>query len=185
MKNTPVIETERTFLVILTPEHAELMKQYYVDNTDFLSKWEPIRDEKFLTKSLWEKQLQENLDLYNDEIGYRFSALNKNRTKVLGVCNFNNIVRGVFQACHLGYSIDSRYQGKGYMFEILNAGIKYMFDEVNLHRIMANYMPCNKRSENILYRLGFEKEGVAKSYLKIAGKWQDHILTSKINSSFK
>ena len=45
---------------------------------------------------------------------------------------------------------------------------------------MANYMPHNSRSAALLFRLGFEKEGVARSYLKIAGKWQDHVLTSKI-----
>ncbi|WP_415232094.1 hypothetical protein [Psychromonas sp.] len=39
------------------------------------------------------------------------------------------------------------------------------------------------RSEKLLVKLGFEKEGVAKSYLKIAGSWQDHVLTSKINPS--
>ena len=46
---------------------------------------------------------------------------------------------------------------------------------------MANYMPSNKRSGQLLDRLGFQKEGVAKSYLKIAGKWEDHVLTSLVN----
>lgn len=45
---------------------------------------------------------------------------------------------------------------------------------------MVNYIPSNIRSERVLLKLGFEKEGLAKSYLKIAGKWQDHILTAKI-----
>ncbi|MEZ8447765.1 30S ribosomal protein S5 alanine N-acetyltransferase, partial [Vibrio splendidus] len=30
-------------------------------------------------------------------------------------------------------------------------------------------------------KLGFEKEGVARKYLKIAGQWENHILTSKLN----
>lgn len=48
---------------------------------------------------------------------------------------------------------------------------------------MANYTPSNIRSEKLLTKLGFEKEGLAKSYFKIAGSWQDHVLTSKINPS--
>ena len=67
------------------------------------------------------------------------------------------------------------------MFEMLQAAIDYVFSEYNLHRIMANYIPTNSRSENLLNKLGFQKEGLAKSYLKIAGSWQDHVLTSKIN----
>ncbi|EFE23404.1 hypothetical protein EDWATA_01566, partial [Edwardsiella tarda ATCC 23685] len=41
-----------------------------------------------------------------------------------------------------------------------------------------NYMPHNQRSGALLQRLGFEKEGYAKNYLLINGKWQDHVLTA-------
>ena len=67
------------------------------------------------------------------------------------------------------------------MFEMLQTSIQYGFDEYQLHRIMANFMPSNIRSKKLLNRLGFQKEGFAKSYLKIAGSWQDHVLTSKLN----
>lgn len=67
------------------------------------------------------------------------------------------------------------------MFEIVSAGMDYIFQEAKLHRIMANYIPDNHRSAALLEKLGFEVEGRARSYLKIAGKWQDHILTSRIN----
>ena len=67
------------------------------------------------------------------------------------------------------------------MYEILTGGIDYLFNVVGLHRIMANYIPGNKRSASLLMRIGFEYEGLAKSYLKIAGQWQDHILTAKLN----
>jgi len=32
-----------------------------------------------------------------------------------------------------------------------------------------------------LEKLGFEKEGFARRYLCINGKWEDHILTSLVN----
>jgi len=68
------------------------------------------------------------------------------------------------------------------MHEVLIATIDYMFQSQSLHRIMANYMPHNHRSEKLLKRLGFTKEGIAKSYLKINGSWQDHVLTSLVNA---
>lgn len=67
------------------------------------------------------------------------------------------------------------------MFEALQVAIKYMLSEVGLHRIMANHMPHNERSAKLLKRLGFEVEGLARSYLKINGVWQDHVLTARIN----
>ena len=67
------------------------------------------------------------------------------------------------------------------MTEFVEAATNYVFAELDLHRIMANYVKENVRSARILEKLGFEKEGYAKSYLKIAGTWRDHVLTAKIN----
>jgi ribosomal-protein-alanine N-acetyltransferase len=46
---------------------------------------------------------------------------------------------------------------------------------------MANYMPRNARSGDLLARLGFTVEGKASQYLQINGVWEDHVLTSRIN----
>ncbi|WP_325097303.1 GNAT family N-acetyltransferase [Marinomonas spartinae] len=91
------------------------------------------------------------------------------------------MVHGPFQACSLGYSIGQQHQGKGLMTEILQASIAYMFETVGLNRVMASYMPANKASGRVLEKLGFEREGYARKYLKIAGNWEDHVLTSFIN----
>ena len=47
---------------------------------------------------------------------------------------------------------------------------------------MANFMPENTRSKKLLFSLKFEKEGFAKKYLFINGKWQDHTLTALLNN---
>ena len=180
----PCISTPRTTLTILPPEKAGLMLAYALENREHLSQWEPSRGQGFYTLKHWQKQLIENFAKYQDGVCYRFAALNKEGTEVIGLCSFNNVVRGAFQACHLGYSIAGKYQGLGYMYEITQAGIDYIFSEVGLHRVMANYIPGNKRSGNLLARLGFEKEGYARDYLKINGQWQDHILTAKINARY-
>ena len=67
------------------------------------------------------------------------------------------------------------------MYEALKAAIEFMFTTFTLHRIQANYIPRNERSGKLLRKLGFTVEGYARDYLKINGKWEDHILTAKIN----
>ena len=69
------------------------------------------------------------------------------------------------------------------MSETLIAAIGFVFEELDLHRIMANHLPDNERSARLLARLGFEREGFAKSCLKIDGRWRDHVLTSLLNPS--
>ena len=67
------------------------------------------------------------------------------------------------------------------MHEALSLLIEFAFSDLCLHRIMANYMPRNKRSAALLERLGFMREGLAKNYLLINGIWEDHVLTSLTN----
>lgn len=61
--------------------------------------------------------------------------------------------------------------------------IDVAFNELGLNRIMANYLPRNNRSARLLDRLGFTEVGLAKRYLLINGVWEDHVLTSKLNTS--
>jgi ribosomal-protein-alanine N-acetyltransferase len=102
---------------------------------------------------------------------------------IVGECNFSNIIRGPFQACYLGFSVDQQEEGRGLMYWALQASIDHVFRELGLHRIMANYCPENLRSAALLARLGFAREGLAQAYLKINGAWRDHVLTAKINEA--
>lgn len=70
------------------------------------------------------------------------------------------------------------------MYEALQPALRYMQRQQRMHRIMANYMPHNQRSGNLLARLGFVREGYAKNYLLIDGKWQDHVLTALTNNDW-
>ncbi|MGN7512099.1 hypothetical protein [Aeromonas salmonicida] len=38
-------------------------------------------------------------------------------------------------------------------------------------------------SAALLERLGFEREGYARDYLMINGRWEDHILTALLNQA--
>ena len=180
---TPIPEliTENLIITVLKPADFHLLAAYEHNNRAHLSKWEPIRASGYFTDDSVKIRIESGMHNFVSGSAIPFVGLDKSRSKIVCICTFSNIVEGVFQACHLGYSINVQDEGKGYMFEMLEAAIDYVFTHLDLHRVMANYMPENTRSERLLMRLGFEKEGVAKSYLKIAGCWQDHVLTSKIN----
>ena len=166
----------------LQSHEALLMKEFRLENKSHLKLWEPKRRPEFFTEGFWQANLRLNLRDFRDGTSVCLCLLPPNENEVLGVCNYTNIVRGTFQSCHLGYSLAEKHQGKGIMFEALQLTNQYMFETIGLHRIMASYLPHNDRSGQLLKKLGFEKEGYAKQYLKINGQWEDHILTSLINS---
>lgn len=182
MKVLPRFKTQRTVIVLLQPEHADRVLSYYQKNRQHLSPWEPQKPPAFYSLENTELRLTQYLDNFVCDRGYHFAAFTLDFKEVVGICNFTNVVRGAFQACHLGYSVAAAQENKGLMREILKPTLHYMFNGQDIHRIMANVMPSNERSLRLLLALGFEKEGYAKDYLKIAGLWQDHILTAKIRN---
>lgn len=179
----PHIATARTRLTVLPPDRAGLMLDFYLRNRDHLIPWEPRRDDSFYTLNHWHDRLRDGYSQFFDGSAVQLVALDLQGERVLATCNFTHIMMGMFKACHLGYAVDKALQGQGLMQEVVAAGIDYLFRERGLHRIMASYMPANHRSGALLERLGFEREGRARDYLMINGRWEDHILTALINTA--
>ena len=86
------------------------------------------------------------------------------------------IVRRAAQFCFLGFAQAESEQGNGYMTEAVNTVIPFAFDHLRLHRVEAACLPSNVASIRLLGRCGFSEEGLARRYLKINGRWEDHLL---------
>lgn len=171
-----VYETKRLLLKVLDKSFAELAVDYYFRNKFFLEEWEAVKSEKFYTKQYQEEQLDKELSNIENKSSFRQWIFKKeDDNRIIGSVGFNNVVRGAFLSCHLGYKLDKDELNKGYMTEAIQKGIEIMFNEFGLHRIEANIMPKNKRSLRVVEKLGFYNEGLAYKYLKINGKWEDHI----------
>jgi len=50
------------------------------------------------------------------------------------------------------------------------------FRDLGLHRLEAATLLHNTRSQRVLARNGFRPFAISEAYLKIAGRWQDHVL---------
>jgi [ribosomal protein S5]-alanine N-acetyltransferase len=179
----PRIETPRTIVRLAEAGEAPLVLDYYLRNREHLEPLEPLRSANFYQESAWAARLSFFLESFQADRSLNLFVFSKtNPPKVIGAIGFSHFIRGAFHACYLGYSIDKAYEGRGYMREALQASIAYVFVELRLHRIMANYMPFNRRSGGLLRRLGFVVEGYARDYLQINGVWEDHVLTSLTNT---
>lgn len=182
-RSTTLVVDELKIRLIDNKDSARITA-YYQKNRAYLQPWEPLRDENFFLPVGWEKRLLQLTELHKHNLAYYFVITMKDSDDIIGVINFSNLVKHPFHACHVGYSLAEDYQGKGIMHRALDAVAEWMFEEKQFHRIMAAYMPRNKRSGKVLEDLGFEKEGRAKEYLLINGKWEDHILTAKTNHNW-
>lgn len=183
----PVIETERLLLALPPVEAAPRMLSYFEENREHLAPWSPRMTASYYTEAYWHERLAKARVEFEQGQSMHLAIFERGprMERVIGVCNFSSFIRGAFQACYLGYSIGYREEGRGLMHEAVSAGITYAFEQLRLHRIMANYVPTNERSGRLLRRLGFTVEGYARDYLLIAGRWQDHVMTSLTNTAWK
>ena len=178
MKSTHETFEKLTLVDQLEVRPASIV-EYYTRNKVHLAPSMPLRGGEVYTEAFWQKQmLNYKLSLDADR-ELRFMMLDGDA--VIGSIHYDQIIKGPFQACYLGYSIDREYQGKGLMREALLQTISQTLSTFGLNRIMANYEPSNQRSGRLLKSLGFEREGYARKYLKLNGTWKDHILTSYIS----
>jgi len=58
----------------------------------------------------------------------------------------------------IGYSLARPYWGKGYAFEAVLRLLRYLFDELHLHRVGAECDVDNPASWRLLEKLGFRRE---------------------------
>ena len=89
--------------------------------------------------------------------------------------NLSSIQRGPFQSAYVGYWIDQAVAGSGYTPEAVVALIRFVFEELRLHRIQIAIIPRNTASRRVVEKLGIREEGIAARYLEINGAWEDHV----------
>jgi ribosomal-protein-alanine N-acetyltransferase len=95
---------------------------------------------------------------------------------LLGGLTLSQVQRGVAQSAVLGYWMGKAFAGKGFMSASVRAMTGFAFDTLQLNRIEAACLPHNDASIQLLERVGFRREGYARKFLCIDGRWQDHLL---------
>jgi len=178
--------TERLVVRTGRADDAPVLAAFHRENRAFLAPFEPVPPEGCGTEAFWARQIEINSEEFRRDRSLRLFLFDRGDDRtVLGKVNFTQFFRGPFQACMLGYSLGERSEGRGLMREALEAAVGHVFDHLRMHRIQANYMPHNRRSGATLRALGFVVEGYARDYLQVAGRWEDHVLTSLTNSGWR
>lgn len=93
-----------------------------------------------------------------------------------GQLTVSNIIGGSARWAQVGYWIDARYAGQGFVPTAVALVVDYCLFEMGLHRIEIAIRPENHSSLRVVEKLGFTEVGFAPRYLHIDGNWRDHRL---------
>ena len=150
------------------------------ESKEFLIPWEPTWPSDALSKSAFRRRLSRYSEDWSNDRGYSFFIFTKEAQHLVGGITIANVRRGVAQMGSFGYWIGERFARNGYMTEAVQGPASFAFDQLALHRIEAACLPSNEASQGVLKNSGFSYEGTARKYLKINGKWRDHMVFSLI-----
>jgi ribosomal-protein-alanine N-acetyltransferase len=148
---------------------------------DFLSPWEPSWPPDALSRTSFRARVARYAEDWRTDQAYNFFIFAPDETLVGGI-GLSNIRRGVSETASLGYWVGEPYARQRYMTSALPLVVDFAFERLGLHRLEAACLPSNIPSRSVLARTGFQQEGYARQYLRIAGKWQDHLLFAILRS---
>ena len=172
----PLLRGER--VVLRPPSLADYPAWAALRETSraFLKPWEPTWPADDLTRSAYKRRIKRYHREIREDGSYPFFVFEGAEERLVGGVTLSNVRRGVSQCCSLGYWMGLPHAGRGLMSDAVRTLLAHAFDHLRLHRVEAASMPENERSIRLLEGVGFTREGFARRYLLIDGRWRDHVL---------
>ena len=174
------IETER--MTLRLPQHADYRPWAALrrESEAFLTPWEPVWAADHLTRKAFTNRVYWANRATSQGTALPLMMMRRTDGALLGAITLDNIRRGPAQAGTLGYWIGQPHARHGYMREAILALVHHAFTGMDLSRVEAACLPENAASRGVLEKCGFKYEGVAQSYLQIAGRWRNHVLYANL-----
>jgi ribosomal-protein-alanine N-acetyltransferase len=82
--------------------------------------------------------------------------------RFIGEANLSGIARGALQSGNIGYWIDMKEAGHGYVPEAVATIFRFAFEDLGLHRIQIPIVPRNQPSHRVVEKLELRLEGMAQ-----------------------
>lgn len=182
IRATYFIPGERVILRSPHSRHYREWARLRRESRSFLQPWEPLWSGDELEKSSWHRRVRRSNREWWSGSGYHFLIFDRDQNRLVGGITLGNVRRGVAQTGQIGYWMGQKYSGQGLMHAAVCTLLPFAFQTLALNRVEAACIPSNERSIRVLEKAGFTREGLARSYLRINGIWQDHLLYALVAS---
>jgi [ribosomal protein S5]-alanine N-acetyltransferase len=144
-------------------------------NREFLAPWQPDRLDQYFTRDGQHEVVERSLEQQAAGKAVPLVILDE-AGGIAGTVTLQSIIRGAFQSCSVGYWLAESAQGRGLATRALGEATEMAFGVLRLHRVQAETLTDNLRSQRVLHRLGFVEYGRAEAYMRIAGEWRENVL---------
>jgi ribosomal-protein-alanine N-acetyltransferase len=158
----------------VTADDVDDLVAYELRNREFHRPTAPIREGGDATPD----QLRERIRASISSPGRVAYCIRVTSGELVGTIALSNITRAAWLNATMGYSMDEAWTRRGIATEAARRTVRAAFTEHGLHRVEAGTLLDNIGSQKVLLGAGFERIGVSRYHLQIAGAWSDHVLFS-------
>ncbi|MGZ9583735.1 GNAT family N-acetyltransferase [Paenibacillus marinisediminis] len=173
--------TERLHIRMPMPGDGKAVYDAIVASIDELKQWLPFA-QKTQTEGNTEASVRTAHCRFLTREDLRLLIFLKGTNQFIGVTGLHNPNWDI-PKFEIGYWIDKRYSGKGYMTEAVQGISDFAFDELKARRLEIRCDTLNTKSKLIPERLGFVLEGTLRNEdISVDGsEIRDTYLYAKIN----
>ncbi|MEM9705359.1 MAG: GNAT family protein [Pseudomonadota bacterium] len=175
----PRLSSGRVTLRLGCADDYDAWRRLRDNSREHLIRWEPDWTDEEASLTSYRALVRGYARAARRGVAAPYFVFRRNTADLIGGVNLINISRGAAQSATLGYWLGAKFTGHGYASEAVGAVLEHGFETLRLHRIEAACQPGNSASARLLEGLGFRREGLAERYLRINGRWRDHIIYAK------
>jgi len=171
----PILTSERLALRELTLADAETIFPHFADEevARFID-FAPARTTEDIAEiTRWGR------GHFEAGTGILWGIYRKADDSFLGQVNYvirkDNNFTGNAHRAEIGFELSPAYWRNGYASEVIRISIAFVFGTMRVNRVEAIVHPENVRSQKVLNRLGFHREGTLREYVMWDGQFWDMV----------
>ncbi|MFD1387725.1 GNAT family N-acetyltransferase [Oceanobacillus sp. FSL W7-1293] len=154
-------ETERLIIRAPKPEDWKSIYTAMQASINELKPWLPFARQEQTEQDVQKTTKEAYLNFLSRE-DLRFHAFDKETGEFMISSGLHRINWDV-RKFEIGYWIDTKHSGKGYVTELVKGLTSFAFRELDANRVEIRCDPKNSKSKTVAERSGFELEGILKN----------------------
>ncbi len=172
------VKNYRVILTELSDDDIAVYRDWFLESEPETMTCRPIGDTSL------DKMIERFRDRFDGETRGHFAVRRVDDTRLVGrVTYFDLNTRN--RSAEIGYLIGPEFRGKGYACEAITLLLRYLFDQLELNKAMAQTAEFNIESVAILKKLGFKQDGRLRQHHPLDGRSYDDLLFSILAEEFR
>lgn len=177
--------TPRTVVRRFRENEGESMYNLVAENTSRIYDYFPETLDSVNSKEAGEGFVRRKIAEWLLQTEYAFGVWEHKNAKLIGFLRIFNINWGV-PAGELAFFIDKDFEGKGIMTEVVQAAIRFTFEELNIEKLRLRTATDNYATQRLARKCGFRREGDLRSeFRRPSGELIDVMLFGFTKSEYE